>query len=75
MLSSRTATNMLLLLVVLFLALIAAKVYRFDAVAEAGDDARVTASSAMVGCYRQGPFADCKWRYVRVSDDGILLRQ
>ena len=70
--ASLKLTNTLLVLVVLCLAVIAAKLSNVQQpVAEAAVvEAKPSAHSAMVGCYMQG--GNCEWRYIRVTNDGFL---
>jgi hypothetical protein len=73
--ASRTVTNTLLLLVVLCLALIVLKMYNVHPVTEAegGADTPPT-PTAIVGCYLRTPFGSCEWRFIRVTNDGVLMR-
>jgi hypothetical protein len=71
--ASRTATNVLLLMVVVFLMLITVKLYGLPPVTSAeAVDAKPTTSSAMVGCYSQF-FNQCEWKQIRVNSEGMLL--
>ena len=75
--ASRTATNTLLLLVVLCLALIVLKMYNVHPVTEAGGGADAPPTRAVIlGCYREAD-SECtlarSLRPIRVANDGTLI--